>query len=178
MGRDRELRSAIAVTGTCRLSGTVGTVLDPIFSLRRRVQVAPGATVRVAFWTLVAASRSEVLDLADKHQDAAAFDRAQTLAWTQAQVQLQHLAVTIEEASLFQRLAGHVLYSNPTLRPSSDALPLGNGGPSVLHGISGDLPIVVIRIDDIDELDVLRQMLRAFEYWRMKRLAIDLVILE
>ncbi len=179
IGRDRELRSAIAVTEPRRLSATAGTVLDPIFSLRRRIRVAPGATVRVAFWTLVAASRTEVLDLADKHQDAAAFDRAQTLAWTQAQVQLQHLAVTIEEASLFQRLAGHVVYSNPALRPSSDALPYGNGGPSVLwaHGISGDLPIVVVRIDDIDELDVLRQMLRAFEYWRLKRLAVDLVIL-
>ncbi len=179
LGRDRELRSAIAVAEARPLSGTTGTVLDPIFSLRRRIRVAPGATVRVAFWTVIAASRGEVLDLADKHQDAAAFDRAQTLAWTQAQVQLQHLAVTIEEASLFQRLAGHVIYSNPTLRPSSDALPFGCGGPSVLwaHGISGDLPIVVVRIDDVDELDVLRQMLRAFEYWRLKRLAVDLVIL-
>ena len=179
IGRDRELRRALAVTETRTLSGTTGTVLDPVFSLRRRVRVAPGVTARVAFWTVIAASRSEVLDLADKHQDAAAFERAQTLAWTQAQVQLQHLAVTIEEASLFQRLAGHVLYSNPTLRPSSDALPLGGGGPSVLwaHGISGDLPIVVVRIDDIDELDVLRQMLRAFEYWRLKRLAVDLVVL-
>ena len=179
IGRNRELRSALAIMQDESLSGTTGTVLDPVFSLRRRVRLAPGATVRVAFWTLAASSRSDVLDLADKHQDAAAFDRAHTLAWTQAQVQLQHLGVTIDEASLFQRLAGHILYSNATLRPSSDALRLGGGGQSLLwaHGISGDLPILVVRIDDVDELDVVRQALRAFEYWQLKNLSADLVIL-
>ena len=154
-------------------------MLDPIFSLRRRIRLAPGATAHVTFWTLVAASRSEVLDLADKHHDAAAFERASTLAWTQAQVQLFHLGIDSDEASLFQRLASHVLYANPALRPSSDVLSRSEGGPSVLwaHGISGDVPIVVCRIDDIADLQIVRQLLQAHEYWRMKQLPVDLVIL-
>ena len=179
LGRARELRSAIAVTDGGALSGTVGTVLDPIFSLRRRLRLAPGATARVAFWTLVAPTRAEVLDLADKHHDAAAFDRAVTLAWTQGQVQLHHLGITANEADLYQRLAGHVLYSDPTLRPSSDVLRRSVGGQAALwaHGISGDLPIVLVRIDDTDDLDIVRQLLRALEYWRLKQLTVDLVIL-
>ena len=179
LGRARDVGCAIAVTEGQALSGTVGTVLDPIFSLRRRLRIAPGTTARVAFWTLVAPSRTEVLDLADKHHDAAAFDRAITLAWTQAQVQLYHLGVTLDEANLFQLLAGHVLYSSPTLRPTSDTLRRGAGNQSALwpHGISGDLPIVVVRIDDPDDVDLARQLLRAFEYWRLKQLAVDLVIL-
>ncbi len=179
VGRGRTLRSAAAVEDGGTLSGSAGTVLDPIFSLRRRMRVAPGATARVAFWTLVAPSRSEVLDLADQHCDAAAFDRASTLAWTQGQVQLHHLGITGDEALLFQRLAGHVLYSDPALRPSSDVLRRGTAGPPALwaHGISGDLPIVVVRIDDTDDLGIVRQLLRAFEYWRLKRLSVDLVIL-
>ena len=128
------------------LSNTAGAVLDPIFSLRRRIRLAPGATAHVTFWTLVAPSRSEVLDLADKHHDPAAFERAVTLAWTQAQVQLYHLGIDADEANLFQRLASHVLYSNPALRPSSDVLERSEGGPPALwaHGISGDLPIVLV----------------------------------
>src|SRR6202158_625658 len=174
LGRARELRAAVAITEDQALSGTVGTVLDPIFSLRRRVQLAPGATARMAFWTLVAPSRAEVLHLADKHHDAAAFDRATTLAWTQAQVQLHHLGVTADEANLFQLLAGYILYSDRTLRPSSEALRRASGGPAALwaHGISGDLPIVVVRIDDTDDLDFVRQLLRAFEYWRVKQLTV------
>ena len=101
-----------------------------------------------------------------------------TLAWTQAQVQLRHLGIDAEEAADFQRLAGRC--STPTVaRPSSDAIAHGAGSQSGLwpHGISGDLPIVLLRIDDVEDLDQVRQLLRAHEYWRMKRLAVDLVIL-
>jgi cyclic beta-1,2-glucan synthetase len=179
LGRARELRAAAALTRDEPLSGTVGTVLDPIFSLRQCVRLAPGATARVAFWTMIAPSRADVLDLADKHHDPAAFDRVTTLAWTQAQVELHHLAVTADEANLFQLLAGYILYSDRRLRASSGVLRRAIAGPAALwaHGISGDLPIVLVRIDDTDDLDFARQLLRAFEYWRMKQLTVDLVIL-
>jgi len=179
LGRGRGVRSPISVIDGRPLSNTSGAVLDPIFSLRRRIRLAPGATARVTFWTLVAASRSGVLDLADKHHDSAAFERASTLAWTLAQVQLFHLGIDSDEASLFQRLAGHVLYANPGLRPSSDVLTRSEGGPPSLweYGISGDVPIVVGRIDDIEDLQIVRQLLQAHEYWRMKQLPVDLVIL-
>jgi cyclic beta-1,2-glucan synthetase len=179
VGRGHEVRTAVSVMDGRPLSNTAGAVLDPIFSLRRRVRLAPGATARVAFWTLVAPSRSEALDLVDKHRDPAAYDRAITLAWTQAQVQHFHLGVSADEANLFQRLANHVLYSNLALRPSFEALRQSVGGPPLLwvHGISGDLPIVLCRIDDVSDVGIVRQLLRAHEYWRMKQLAVDLVIL-
>ncbi len=138
-----------------------------------------GATARIAFWTMVAASREDVLDLADKHRDSMAFERATTLAWTQAQMQLRHLGISTDEAHLFQRLANHVLYSDPTLRPSADILERGARKVSTLwpQGISGDLPIVLVRIEEEDDLELVRQLLRAHEYWRLKQLAVDLVIL-
>ncbi len=157
----------------------MGAVLDPIFSLRRHVRIPRGETARVAFWTLAASSREDVLDLADKHRDPIAFDRAKTLAWTQAQMQLHHLGIVTDEAHLFQRLANHILYSDPTLRPPADVLKLGAGKASTLwaQGISGDLPIVLVRIEDERHLELVRQLLRAHEYWRLKQLAVDLVIL-
>ena len=179
LGRGRGVRTPIAVIDGRPLSDTAGVVLDPIFSLRRRIRLAPGATARIAFWTLVASSRGAALDLADKHHDPTAFDRAVTLAWTHAQVQLFHLGIDPDEANLFQRLASRVLYSNPALRPSSEVLGRSEGGPSALwaHGISGDLPIVVCRIDEVEDLEIARQLIRAQEYWRVKQFAVDLVIL-
>src|SRR5260370_5164447 len=143
------------------------------------VRVAPGAIVRVAFWTIVASSRAAILDLIDKHRDIAAFERAATLAWTQAQVQLHRLGIDPGEAGVFQRLAGHLLYAAPTLRPSSDTIRRGAGGQPGLwiQDISGDLPILLLRIADTEDLDIARQLLRAHEYWRMKQIAVDLVIL-
>ncbi|MGC8470550.1 MAG: glucoamylase family protein, partial [Acetobacteraceae bacterium] len=129
LGRGRGPRAPLAQSTNRTLSGTVGTVLDPVFALRRRVRVAPGGVARIAFWTMVASSRAEVLDLADRHRDATTFERAGMLAWTQAQVQLYHLNIDPGEASLFQRLAGHLLYATPALRPASETIRRGGDPP-------------------------------------------------
>ena len=179
LGRGRSVRSPVSVIDGRPLSNTVGAVLDPIFSLRCRVRLAPGATAHAIFSTVVAESREEVLDLADKYREAATFERAATLAWTQAQVQLHHLGIEADEAHLFQRLANRILYSDPSLRPSAGLLARNEQGAPGLwaHGISGDLPIVLVRIDEAEDLDIVRQLLRAHEYWRLKLLDVDLVIL-
>jgi cyclic beta-1,2-glucan synthetase len=179
LGRGHGVRSPISVMDGRVLSNTTGTVLDPCFALRHRIRVAPGATVRVVYWTMAASSYQGLLDCADKHRDAVAFNRAATLAWTQAQVQLHHLRITAGEAALFQQLAGHVIYAGRGLRPSSDAIMRGAAAQSGLwpQGISGDLPIVLLRISDAEHLELGRQLLQAHEYWRLKGLAVDLVIL-
>jgi cyclic beta-1,2-glucan synthetase len=178
VGRGRNVHAPMAIADGRPLSNTLGTVLDAVFALRQRVRIAPGATVRIAFWTLVAPSRVATLDLIDKHRAAAAYDRAAMLAWTQAQVQLHHLGITPGEAGLFQRLAGHLLYAAPAMRASSDTICRGARGQPALwsQGISGDLPIVLLRISDVEDLGIARQLLQAHEYWRMKQFAADLVI--
>jgi cyclic beta-1,2-glucan synthetase len=179
LGRGHHVRAPVSITDGRPLSNTVGAVLDPVMSLRRTVRIRPGMTARVAFSTIVAPAREQVLALADKYRDAGTFERTLTLAWTQAQVQLNHLGITPDEAHLFQRLANAVLYSDPALRPSSEVLSRGTLERSALwsHGISGDLPIVLVRIDEADDVGIIRQLLRAHEYWRLKRLSVDLVIL-
>ncbi|MEO7665247.1 MAG: glycosyl hydrolase family 65 protein, partial [Candidatus Limnocylindrales bacterium] len=179
LGRGRSVRSPVSVVDGRPLSNTVGAVLDPIFSLRCRVSLAPGATVHAIFSTVVATSREDALDLADKYREAPTYERAATLAWTAAQVQLHHLGIEGDEAHLFQRLANRILFSDPTLRPSSGLLARNElGAPGLwAHGISGDLPIVLVRIDENEDIDIVRQLLRAHEYWRLKLLDVDLVII-
>ena len=177
VGRGRGLRNPVSLTAP--LSGSVGIVLDPVLALRCRLTIQPGATVRASFWTAVAPSRELLLGIVDKHRDVAAFDRASTLAWTQAQVQMRHLGISPGEADLFQRLAGHMLFAGPALRASSAAIMQGAGPQSALWGqsISGDLPILLLRISDGADLDLARELLLAHEYMRLKQLAVDLVIL-
>ena len=177
IGRGRDVaRSAMA---QAPLSGTTGTVLDPVFAMRRRVLVPADGMVRVTFWTLVAESSARLLDLVDRHRDASAFERAVTLAWTKAQVQLRHLDVTSAEAADFQRLAGFILRRDARLRVSGARIAAGAGPQSGLWalGISGDLPLVVLQIEDAEDAGEVRRLLAAHEYWRARQFAVDLVIL-
>ncbi len=179
LGRGLGVRTPAAAIDGRLLSRSTGAVLDPVFVLRRRVRLAPGAAAHIDFWTLVAESREELLDVVDRTNDISAFDRAVTLAWTQAQVQLHHLGIDRDEASEFQRLAGHLIYAGPSLRPSSEVIMRGAGPQSGLwpQSISGDLPIILLRIANIEDIRIVHQLLQAMEYWRTRRLEVDLVIL-
>ena len=179
LGRGHDARNPAAVMDGRPLSNTFGAVLDPVFSLRRRVKLQPGATARVAFWTVVAKSRSEVLDLVSKYHDPGAFDRILAQASARSRAELLSLHVNSDEANVFQRLASHVLYASSALRPSSDVLSRSVGGQSDLWtlSISGDLPIVVCRIDDVNDLQIVQQLALAQQYWRAKKLLVDLVII-
>ena len=179
LGRGRGIRTPQSVVGEEPLSNTAGTVLDPIMSLRQRVTIAGRGTVHLVFTTLVAHSRDEILATAEKYRQRETFERESSLAWTQAQVQLHHLRITQDEAHLFQRLANRLLYVDPTLRTAPQELAENRGGQSGLwaYGISGDLPIALVRIETAEEREVARQLLRAHEYWYRKGISADLVIL-
>ena len=179
LGRGRKVRAPQAQMDGAHLSNTVGSVLDPIISLRRRVRIPPGETVHATFSTLVASSRSAVIDLADRYNDVTAFDGIATVANAQAQIQLSQLGIDPDEAELFQALGGSILYLNPALRSAADVLTRRAEGVGALwaHAISGDFPIVLLAINDADCIGIVRQLLRAHIYWRAKCLAVDLVIL-
>src|SRR6185437_4132327 len=179
LGRGRgPLRPDAMLPGRA-LSNTAGPVLDPCISLRRTLRIPPGDTASLVFATLAAESRAAALDLADKCRGAGYLDRTLALAWAHAQVQLHHLGIGAHEAQLFQRLAGALIYGNPRLRPAADLLRRGAVLQPALwaHGLSGDLPIALVCIDDVEGCALVRQLLRAHAYWRSKQLAVDLVIL-
>jgi cyclic beta-1,2-glucan synthetase len=179
LGRGRNPSAPVAVMEDRPLSNTTGAVLDPVFSLRQRVRIQPGQTAHLSFTTAFARTHEEALTLADKYHDPSIFERAARMAWTQSQVAMRHHNIDLEEAHLFQRLAGRVIFSDPSLRPRPHVLALNTKQQSALwpYGISGDLPIVIVRISRSEDLGVVRQILRGHEYLRLKGLQIDLVIL-
>jgi cyclic beta-1,2-glucan synthetase len=179
LGRGRTPADPAALEPGAVLAGTTGPVLDPIFSLRRRVRLLPGASARVTFTTAVADTREEALALADHYHDPQAVTRAFELAWAHSQVELSHLHLSAEEAHLYQRLAAHLVYAGSLFRAPGPVLAANRQGQVDLWrlGISGDRPIVLVRVSEVDELLLVRQLLQAHTYWRLQGLEVDLVIL-
>ncbi|MDO5495087.1 MAG: glucoamylase family protein, partial [bacterium] len=178
IGRGRSLRNPAQVIGRLEPSGTTGYVMEPVLSLTVPLAVPAAGRGGFHLWTAVAASEEDVLRLVDQHRSAGAFERLKALAFTTAQGQLRHLGITPNEAAMFQSLAGVVLYPDPAMRASAEVLEsAGSQADLWALGISGDLPIVVVRIDDEEDIDLVRQAVRAFEYLRLHRIAADLVLL-
>ena len=179
LGRGRSPYDPAALDPDVTLSGTTGAVLDPVFSLRRRVRIEPGASAVVAFTTAVADSREEALTLADHYRETSAVARAFELAWAHSQVEHRHRNWSAQDSHLFQRLASHILYATSTLRADAAVLAENRKGQPGLwpYGISGDKPIALAFIADFDEVVLATQLLVAHTYLRLKGLDLDLVIL-
>jgi cellobiose phosphorylase len=179
LGRGRLALLPQAVETSQRLSGTVGAVLDPFLSLRRRVEVPPGQAVRLWLVTGIADSREEALRIVRHFQQPFQLTRAFELAWIRSRIELRHLDLTPRQANLFQWMASQIFYFNPYRRRHAAACRQNARGQSGLwtYGISGDLPLVLVRLTRLEGLHLVATLLRAHEYWRLKGLRVDLVIL-
>jgi cyclic beta-1,2-glucan synthetase len=178
LGRGRGPEDPEALDGRS-LSNTVGATLDPIFSLRQRVRLAPGGFVRLSFATGMASNHETAIALTQKYREPSASARTFALASTHSQSTLRHLNITSDDALVYERLASRVLYLDGALRASPDVQAKNTLGQPALwaHAVSGDLPILLIRVGDENALPLIRQVLEGQEYWRLKGLSADIVIL-
>jgi cellobiose phosphorylase len=177
IGRGRDITNPAGLTQP--LSNTTGIVLDPIMCLRKKVRVEPGKVVRVSFITGVADSREEALALASKYHNPSSIARAFDLALTRSQVETTYLNLRAGEIKTYQNMFSHIIYPGPLRRKYQEIIRKNEKGQSGLwsYGISGDTPIVLVVIDRTEHSELVKECLKAHEYWRTKGLQADLVIL-
>lgn len=168
-----------AVNGPAALSNTAGSVLDPIVAIRRTVTLPPDASATVQIISGVAETREAALAVIEKYGDRHFVERAFEMAWFQSQEVLRRLGASEADAQIYGRLATSVVFGNGLRRAAPSVIARNQLGQSGLwrFAVSGDLPIILVRIGDIERIDLIRQMLQAHAYWRMKGLASDLVII-
>ena len=187
IGRGRTTADPQAMSGsgarpgtheTAALSGSEGSVLDPIVAIRCRITLDPDESATIDLVSGIGDTRDVCLGLVEKYHDRRLADRVFDLAWTHSQVVMRQLNATEADAQLYGRLASSVLYANSSLRADPSELIKNRRGQSGLWGyaISGDLPIVLLQIGDPANIDLVRQLVQAHAYWRSKGLAVDLVI--
>lgn len=179
IGRNRSIVSPAALDVDHPLSNTVGPVLDPVMSLRRRVRIKPGETVRLSYTTGIADAREKAVEMARKYHDPSSVERAFELAWTRSQVEQSYLNLKNSEMETYRKMLSHILYLSPLRRLREDMIKSNVKGQSGLwpHGISGDIPIILVALSKSDEVDLVYEALKAHEYLRARGFAADLVIL-
>ena len=178
IGRGRSLHAPDAMRNPGPLSGSAGSVLDPVAATRRVITLEAGQVALIDIVYGAADTREGCLALAHKYMDRRLGDRVFELAWTHSQVILRQLNASEGDAQTYARLANTVVYSQPTLRAEAALLLRNRRGQSGLWGyaISGDLPIVLLQVSSASNIDLVRQLVQAHAWWRLKGLAVDLVI--
>lgn len=179
IGRGRTLAQAAAFDRGAVLGGGQGYTLDPCMALRRAVRLPPGKAVELVIWTITADTDDALSRAVAHYSRAETFDHEARLAWTHSQVQLRHLGISPDEAALFRRYAALMIQPDLSMALADPDTQAAMGPQSALWplGLSGDRPVMVVRIDNQADLPALRQVFRMQDYFRARGVAADLVVL-
>lgn len=178
LGRGRTVANPVMVERDKQMANTTGTVLDPILSLQMRVRIGSEQSTRISFVTMTADSKEALYVLLDKYSNIETCDASFWLAVSRSQVETRYLNIKAAEMELYQNMISDIVFLSPIRQTYSGWITLNEKGQSSLwpYGISGDYPIILIVIDKAESVDVLNEALKAHEYFRLKDLRIDLVI--
>jgi cyclic beta-1,2-glucan synthetase len=180
IGRNRTLSAPAALDGeNVVYSQTTGATLDPILALGQEIRLEPHSTAQIVYITLAADSRAKVLSMAHSYRLSTTIDRAFDHARYQSELELRQLEISTSEIENFQKLLSALLYPQPSLRAETAILSANTKGQNGLwaYGISGDYPILIVRISDETELSLVRDVIQAHTYWRNRQIKVSLVIL-
>lgn len=177
--RDSPLSGQSVGQSTIHLSNTDGPVLDPIVAIRSTITLAGDESADLQIITGVVETREAALALIEGYCDRHFVERAFEMAWFQSQEVLRHINASEAEAQIYSRLATSVIYSNGLRRAAPSVIARNQLRQSGLwrFAISGDLPIVLLHIGDLNRIELAKQVLQAHVYWRMKGLITDLLII-
>jgi len=179
VGRGHTTRDPAALKSEKGLSETDGATLDPIMALGMEMELDPYSTSQLAFITLAASTREEAISLAHRYRTWSRINLAFSRARTQSENEMQRLNLEVKDLEHIQRLFSLLFYPHRMLRAAPETLSLNRKSQSGLwtFGVSGDYPILLVRMTGEEELSLVRKMLRAHAYWRARRVKVDLVIL-
>lgn len=178
VGRGNTSSNPVAMQKTGPLSGSEGSVLDPVVAIRYKITLKPRQSIAIDFIIGIGENRETCQNLVEKYQDLHHKNRIFELAWTHNQVVLRHINASEQDTQLYSRLASSVIFANSFLRANPAVLIKNQRGQSGLWGysISGDLPIVLLKIEDQENVLLVKQLIQAHHYWQLKGLKVDLVI--
>ncbi|MFB1487512.1 MULTISPECIES: GH36-type glycosyl hydrolase domain-containing protein [unclassified Thiocapsa] len=178
IGRDRTVADPQAMHGDEALSGSAGSVLDPVVVIRYAITLDPDQSATLDRVTGIGEDREMAVSLVEKYRDQRLADRVFDLAWTHSQVVLRQINASQSDVQLYGRLASSILYANASLRAEPSVLSQNRRGQSGLwsHAVSGDVPMVLVQIGDPENIELVHQLVQAHAYWRLKGLTVDLVI--
>ncbi len=179
IGRGHTVSNPVAIERERPLTNSVGNVLDPIFSLRVKVKVMPDKSARISFVTMTGNSREQIMELLAKYNSVENCDAAFWLAVIRSEIETKYLNINAHEMELYQDMISDIIFLSPLRRKHAQYIMENARGQSALwtYGISGDRPIVLVKIRNVNDVEILYELLKAHEYWRLKDLRVDLVIL-
>ena len=179
IGRNNTLQNPNAVVNSISLSNNSGFCNDPIMSLRVNISLGVNETACISFITGVCNFREEAIKISEELSVTYRIDDIFEKFRLQSEIELKYLDITRPQLNAFQDLISPIFYPSSYYRGPVENIRRNWKNQSFLwkFGVSGDSPIMLLRVKSIEEEGIIKDVLKAYEYLRINRVKIDLIIL-
>ncbi len=179
LGRGGSLLHADIIESHRTLTGTVGTTLDPVMSMRRRLHIPAGKSTEAYLLTGFAKAREQLLQLAEQYHTPGDIEHAFKTASVFNNMRTSMSLLKGSQMRLYSSISKYMAQTATLGNKRNDLLAKNTLSQSGLwrFGISGDLAILLMEIDNPEYIGFAKEMLRAFEYFKVHGLRLDLVFI-
>lgn len=168
------------VENSIPLGRNIGLTTEPIIAIKNTVKIKANEKVAFNLIMCVSESKEKVIELINKFTNSETIKRSIELAKVKVEAESRYLNIKGKEIDLCQKILGYLIFPNPLKRIINKNKKVISAYVSELwkYGISGDLPILLVKVKDISDIEILKQVINVYEYLRVKNINIDLVIVD
>lgn len=168
------------VESSIPLGRNIGLTTEPIVAIKNTVKIKANEKVAFNLIMCVSESKEKVIELINKFTNLETIKRNIELAKVKVEAESRYLNIKGKEIDLCQKILGYLIFPNPLKRIINKNKKVISAYVSELwkYGISGDLPILLVKVKDISDIEILKQVINVYEYLRVKNINIDLVIVD
>lgn len=168
------------VESSIPLGRNIGLTTEPIVAIKNTVKIKANEKVAFNLIMCVSESKEKVIELINKFTNSETIKRNIELAKVKVEAESRYLNIKGKEIDLCQKILGYLIFPNPLKRIINKNKKVISAYVSELwkYGISGDLPILLVKVKDISDIEILKQVINVYEYLRVKNINIDLVIVD
>ena len=168
------------VKNSIPFSKKIGLVTEPVLSLKRTIKIQPKQKNTINLIISVGESREKALENIKKYKIEENIKKSFELSKAKNEAQNRYLGIKGKEISDYQKILSYIIFNNPMKKLNLEKLPKQKYQQSELwkYGISGDLPVILVKIKDINDSYVIKEVLKAYEFFRTKNFMTELVIID
>ena len=162
-----------------KFTNQIGLVTDPVVAMKQIIKIKPLEETELNFVISVGEDKLEIVNKLNKYKNFENVEKAFKISKVRAEEEARYLRIKGKDISNYQKILAYLFNINPQKREYLKKLKLKTYSQEDLwkYGISGDYPILLVKVKEENDIYTVKEILKAYEYFITKNIWIDLIIL-
>ena len=166
-----------AIANSNPFSRKIENTTDPIIAIKKVITVESEKSKVLNLIMAVGESKEDVIKEIIKYTNSEKIDRTFELSKARVSAENRYLGIKGKDVETYQRMLSYLIFPYLFINKKIEENMICKISDLWKYGISGDLPILLVKINNVNDIDVVKEVIDAYEYYKTKNVKIDLVIL-